>query len=182
MVTDTTVPPPSVGQTLSRVRAATRGDDLLAFDALALSEQVLEDHMPANMILVGAAFQQGCLPLSQAAIHEAIRLNGAAVEDNLLAFAWGRAAAIRPDAVLAAARNGHPPDAGDERPRSHARRLDELAEVPTFNRGPSYAGCSKSGSRSSSLIKTSDTHAGMSLTLPASPPSSKHAQPGPAHG
>ena len=43
MVTDTTVPPRSVGQTLSRVRAATRGDDLLAFDALALSEQLLED-------------------------------------------------------------------------------------------------------------------------------------------
>ena len=54
------------------------------------------DHMPANMLALGAAWQRGALPLSLSAIEEAIRLNGAGVEKNLAAFAWGRALCPRP--------------------------------------------------------------------------------------
>jgi len=54
------------------------------------------------MLLVGAAFQHGCLPVSAAAIERAIELNGAAVETNLAAFRWGRAWIVDPDAIAAA--------------------------------------------------------------------------------
>ena len=52
-----------------------------------------------NMILFGAAWQAGLIPLSGAAIRKAIELNGAAVEKNLRAFEIGRWAALHPDQV-----------------------------------------------------------------------------------
>jgi indolepyruvate ferredoxin oxidoreductase len=78
---------------LDRIGAATR--DLVQIDALGLAEQLFADHMPANMLLLGAAYQHGCLPVGADAVERAIRLNGAAVEKNLAAFAHGRAAVLR---------------------------------------------------------------------------------------
>src|SRR4051812_32784737 len=102
MVTDTGVRFPARDRNLKAIARATRGDEMVAFDAQELSEGLFGDHMPTNLLLLGAAYQHGCLPVSAESIEQAIRLNGAAVEKSLAAFAWGRAAVARPDAVEAA--------------------------------------------------------------------------------
>jgi indolepyruvate ferredoxin oxidoreductase len=100
MVTNRVVLPGSTDDALERIGQATR--DALHVDAQRIAETLFGDHMPANMVLIGAAYQHGVLPMSAAAIEDAIRLNGAAVENTLTAFRWGRAAALSPAAVDAA--------------------------------------------------------------------------------
>jgi indolepyruvate ferredoxin oxidoreductase len=99
MVTDTGVRFPALERNLDAIRKATRGDELAAIDAQSLSEALFGDHMPTNMLLIGAAYQHGCLPISAEALEEAIRLNGAAVEKNLAALNWGRAVIAYPELV-----------------------------------------------------------------------------------
>src|SRR5690606_22421538 len=48
------------------------------------------DSLLSNMMLLGMAWQQGSVPVSGAAIEQAIRLNGVAVQANLDAFHIGR--------------------------------------------------------------------------------------------
>jgi indolepyruvate ferredoxin oxidoreductase len=101
MVTDTGVKFPALERNVAAIERATRAADNVYVDAEALSEALFGDHMPTNTVLIGAAFQAGCLPLTADALEQAIRLNGAAVEKNLAAFAWGRAVVAAPDAVRA---------------------------------------------------------------------------------
>ena len=49
------------------------------------------------MMLLGAAWQLGLVPLSKAALDQAIELNGQAVEHNMRAFEYGRWAVVHPD-------------------------------------------------------------------------------------
>jgi indolepyruvate ferredoxin oxidoreductase len=79
--------------------AARLGPAAQFLDASDLAARVLGDAIFANMVVFGAAFQRGLVPLSEAALAEAIRLNGAGVEDNLRAFALGRWAAADPAAL-----------------------------------------------------------------------------------
>ncbi|MGW6521691.1 indolepyruvate ferredoxin oxidoreductase family protein [Streptomyces sp. NPDC054962] len=99
MVTNRVVVPGSPDDALERIESVTRSEQNLYLDALNLSESLFGDHMPANMLLIGAAFQHGCIPVTDRSIEAAIRLNGAAVDKNLAAFRWGRAAVIDPEAV-----------------------------------------------------------------------------------
>jgi indolepyruvate ferredoxin oxidoreductase len=102
MVSDTEVAFPPLEETVGRIERATRAERALFLDAGAIAETLFADHMPANVIMLGAAYQHGCLPVSAAAIEGAIELNGAAVEVNRAAFAWGRAAAADPRAAAEA--------------------------------------------------------------------------------
>jgi len=74
-------------------------DAVQLFDASDLAKAVMGDSIYSNMMVFGAAWQRGLVPLSRAAISESIRLNGAAVAANLRAFEIGRWAALYPAEV-----------------------------------------------------------------------------------
>jgi indolepyruvate ferredoxin oxidoreductase len=71
--------------------ASTRNADNVHLPAQLISERLLGDATPANMVALGAALQAGLLPLTREALEQAIRLNRAGVERNLAAIEWGRA-------------------------------------------------------------------------------------------
>ena len=78
---------------------ARLGGRLAMFDASKLAKAVLGDSIFSNMMILGAAWQMGLVPLTGAAIRRAVELNGAAVEGNLRAFEIGRWAAMDPAAA-----------------------------------------------------------------------------------
>ncbi|WP_304616869.1 indolepyruvate ferredoxin oxidoreductase family protein [Paracoccus sp. (in: a-proteobacteria)] len=67
------------------------------FDASDLALRMLGDSIYSNMLVLGAAWQQGLIPLTEAAILKAIELNGAKVAANQRAFQIGRWAMAFPD-------------------------------------------------------------------------------------
>ncbi len=71
-------------------------DNLAMFDASDLAKALLGDSIYSNMMVFGAAWQMGAVPLSFDAITRAIEMNGAAVKRNLLAFDYGRWAVLFP--------------------------------------------------------------------------------------
>ena len=95
-VTDPRSPAASVRRAVRRIAKRTQAEKNVEIDALDTAERLFASHMPANMLLIGAAFQKGCIPISAAAIEQAIELNGAAVKQNLAAFNWGRALVADP--------------------------------------------------------------------------------------
>jgi len=96
MVIDRDAVAPDVAAALNAITSVTRASENVAIDAQLLSETLFDDHMPANIVALGAAWQHGTIPLTREALHEALRLNGAAVETNLAAFEWGRVAVADP--------------------------------------------------------------------------------------
>ncbi|MGR3436304.1 MAG: indolepyruvate ferredoxin oxidoreductase family protein [Shimia sp.] len=87
------------GEDLALALRARLQDGLTLFDASKLAEKVLGDTIFSNMILLGAAWQRGLVPLTAAAIRRAVELNGAAAERNLEAFEYGRWAVTHPEDV-----------------------------------------------------------------------------------
>jgi indolepyruvate ferredoxin oxidoreductase len=102
MVADPGVHFPELSNTLMSIDRVTRKDPNVYLDVTAMAEALFDDHMATNPILMGAAYQAGALPISAASIERAIRLNGVAVEMNLLAFRWGRMAVVDAKYVEAA--------------------------------------------------------------------------------
>jgi indolepyruvate ferredoxin oxidoreductase len=128
---------------IEAVGRATRARANLFVDATRLSEALFSSHMPANIFLLGVAYQAGYVPLSSAAIERAIELNGVAAAQNLAAFRWGRKYHHDPEAVerIAAPESpaSPPPDLGalvERRSRDleayqnahYARRYREFVE------------------------------------------------------
>ncbi|ASP19334.1 2-oxoacid ferredoxin oxidoreductase [Antarctobacter heliothermus] len=87
------------GERLARIGAAVDGSALYGLDANALSEALLGDTVFANVLMLGAAWQAGLVPLSEAALMRAIELNGVKPDVNKQAFHWGRVAVNDPQAV-----------------------------------------------------------------------------------
>jgi indolepyruvate ferredoxin oxidoreductase len=87
---------------LKRAILADAGAEKTHFiDATRAATALFGNSVATNIFLVGYAYQLGAIPLSAAAITQAIELNGEAVEMNQAAFHWGRRAACEPAAVEA---------------------------------------------------------------------------------
>ena len=127
MVTDVAVGTGNPDHTRRLIDSATRAEGNIYLDAQSLSDALFGDHMPANLLMLGAAFQAGYLPISESSISGAIEMNGAGVAANLAAFAWGRAFVIDAEAVLEAVGHGDPKP---ETPTAQAARLASRAGIP----------------------------------------------------
>ena len=86
---------------LAKMAHAVGGDASLmsTIDAQAIAQDLMGDTMPANIVMLGACWQRGLVPLSEAALIRAMELNGVAVEGNKTAFALGRLAIANPEAL-----------------------------------------------------------------------------------
>ena len=83
-------------QRIAALRRIMADDGLKLVDSNALASKFLGDTIYANVLMLGAAWQNGLLPLSLGALEKAIELNGVKVEENLKAFSLGRLAAGDP--------------------------------------------------------------------------------------
>src|SRR5439155_5812980 len=79
MVTSTDVEFPDPGGLVASINRFTRKDENVYLDAPVLAETLFDDHMAANMPVLGAAYQAGAIAVSAEAIEEAIVLNGVSV-------------------------------------------------------------------------------------------------------
>ena len=75
---------------LSLALEARLQDKVMLFDASELARVTLGDSIFSNMMIFGAAWQKGLVPLSLDSIRQAVDLNGAAVDRNMRAFDIGR--------------------------------------------------------------------------------------------
>jgi indolepyruvate ferredoxin oxidoreductase len=96
MVTDTGTTFPAIEEVTTRILDATQAQDAVFLDARALATVLLGQDQFANMLLLGAAYQAGRLPIRAEHIEEAIRQGHVKVEENLQAFRRGRQAVAAP--------------------------------------------------------------------------------------
>jgi indolepyruvate ferredoxin oxidoreductase len=101
----------STAELVELFKKHTRPVGMVAEDFSRLSEALFGHRLYANAMLLGAAFQRGLLPLSQASIAQAMRVSlpPADVAENLAAFDWGRKVVASPEAFEKFAL--HPPTA-----------------------------------------------------------------------
>lgn len=75
---------------LKQLQDGAGRNQVRSFNAHEAATRLFGDSLLSNMMLLGMAWQQGSVPVSGAAIEQAIRLNGVAVQANLDAFHIGR--------------------------------------------------------------------------------------------
>ena len=75
---------------LATIAGACGSDAVEGFNANAIAETLLGDTVYANMMMLGAAWQAGHIPVSAQAIGQALALNRVKVGENRLAFNLGR--------------------------------------------------------------------------------------------
>ena len=114
---------------------AIGADHLSTINANHLANILMGDTIYANVLLLGFAWQKGLVPVSLAALMRAIELNAVAVDNNKLAFSWGRRAALDPAQIEHALNNDklidEPLDAVvDDLPAQVRRGIDERGKAP----------------------------------------------------
>ena len=103
------------------------------FDAGTLSDNLFRSHLPANMIVLGAAYQAGVVPISAGAIERAIELNGVSTDTNTQAFRIGRKITLDPAFLdsLSIKRLGEINRAQSKGPSKSERKLIDLVAQPS---------------------------------------------------
>lgn len=87
-------------QTLrATINRHTRVADNVYIDTVALADHWFGDHLAANLILLGVAYQVGALPLDAGSLEEAIRTSGVEGDRNTAAFRIGRYLIASPQEV-----------------------------------------------------------------------------------
>jgi indolepyruvate ferredoxin oxidoreductase len=112
------------------------GDDGCHFiDATRIATALLGDSIASNLFLLGFAWQRGLVPVSAAALEEAIELNAVAIDFNKQAFLWGRRYADQPQRVLALLQK----DVSDPAPLNLDQLIDDRAQRLTQYQNGAYA-------------------------------------------
>ena len=88
----------AIDRRLKVIRQVADDGSVSSIDANRLAEKLMGDTVYANVIMLGFAWQNGLVPVGEAALSQAIELNGVAVEANHRAFLLGRIAAVDPQA------------------------------------------------------------------------------------
>jgi indolepyruvate ferredoxin oxidoreductase len=95
---------------IAKLRHAAGDDRVQLVDAQALAQELMGDSMPSNIIMLGACWQRGFVPVSFEALMRALELNNVAVEANKTAFAIGRLAVTDPSAFKRIMGADRPPE------------------------------------------------------------------------
>jgi indolepyruvate ferredoxin oxidoreductase len=126
---------------LKRAITNAAGRDRTHFvEASRIATALLGQSIGANMFLVGYAYQLGALPLSAAAIEQALELNGEAVAMNVAAFRWGRRAAADLKAVEAKAPRPETIDPARKLSQSFDEVVERRVAFLTDYQDAAYAG------------------------------------------
>ena len=128
---------PTAGQVVDVAATSTDVDALVelierrvshavTLDAHEIAVKLFGSDQVANMVLVGAAYQVGALPLSIEAIEAAIELNGVSVQDNLQAVRRGRQAISGPTGLRAVLTAADPPPVRASVTRAERRLIERI--------------------------------------------------------
>ena len=110
---------------LAALRDALGHSRVADLDANKVSEALFGDTVFANMIMLGAAWQRGLVPVGERALMQAVALNGVLPERNRQAFAAGRISAHDRDMLAGMIGPGPGQDTLEE---AIARRQAHLTE------------------------------------------------------
>ncbi|MCP9483613.1 indolepyruvate ferredoxin oxidoreductase family protein [Shimia sp. CNT1-13L.2] len=108
------------------IRGVVGDENVIGMDANKAAETLLGDAVFANIMMLGAAWQQGLVPVSEEAMKQAITLNGVAIARNEQAFDMGRIMAAAPEKVAGFLAGDAPAEDGLE--EVLARRSDFLKD------------------------------------------------------
>ncbi len=116
---------------IDKIDKASKGRGHNVFvDANRLAEALFGSHLAVNIFLTGLSWQAGLIPISLAAIEEAIRLNEVDVERNMQTFNWGRkyysdAKWVEEHAQAGTMGGGSPPASKPPTPVDRAAKLEQ---------------------------------------------------------
>jgi len=125
-----------------QLRAALGAGHVQFIDSNQLATALMGDALYGNMLLLGYAWQMGLVPVSAAALDQAIVLNGTSVDANRLAFLWGRRAAAQGAAVdaVVGAKTARPNPAEQTLDELIASRVEHLTAYQDARLAARYAG------------------------------------------